>query len=98
MSLLEIFVKATSPAVPPKVPIRGSYQEKLKQLHQEKNPDQKIYLNQKLPFINAKTIRVPIMEAYPEELQQAPQAKKRIKNYNQAKVQQLHPEKGNLGK
>ena len=38
------------------------------------------------------------MEAYPEELEQAPQAKKRIKNYNQAKVQQLHPEKRNLGK
>ena len=33
--LADIFVKATSPAVPPKVPVRGSYQEKIQLVNQE---------------------------------------------------------------
>ena len=37
ISLLEILGKATSPAVPPKVPIRGSYQEKSNSFTKKKN-------------------------------------------------------------
>ena len=67
--LAEIFGKATYPSVPPRVPVRGAYQEKLQQVKQEetqiKNSSQS-----KRPFTNAEPPRFPIVETYSGELQQ----------------------------
>ena len=49
--------------------------------------------SQSNPFINVEPLRVPIVEAYSEELQPVHQAKN-----NQAKIQQLHQKRGNLPK
>ena len=35
ISLAEIFGKSTSPAVPPRVPVRGAFQEKIQQVNKE---------------------------------------------------------------
>ena len=43
ISLADIFGKSTSPAVPTRVPVRGEYQEKLQQLHQEENQIKNLY-------------------------------------------------------
>ena len=73
------------PAVPPRVPVRGSYQEKIQHLNQEIN--QMKNSPQSKPFANVEHTRVPIVETYPGELQQAQPAKKLINNSNQAKTQ-----------
>ena len=50
ISLAEIFIKATPPVVPPRVPVRGSYQEKLHQVNQERNQMKNVSLSN--PFTN----------------------------------------------
>ena len=37
ISLENIFIKLTSPAVPPRVPLEGAYPDKLQQVNQEEN-------------------------------------------------------------
>ena len=45
------------------------------------------------PFTNAEPMRLTIVYAQPEEIQQV-HPEKTIKNSNQEKIQQLHQEKG----
>ena len=82
-SLSEIFRKATPPAVPPRVQVRGAYQEKLQHVNQERYEMKNA--SQSKPFINAEPLRLPIVEAYPEEIQQAHLAKK-LKFSNKQKL------------
>ena len=60
----EIFRGATPPEVPPRVPVRGAYQEKLQQVKQE--IIQMKSVSQSDPFNNVEPMRVPIIETYPE--------------------------------
>ena len=74
-TLAEIFRKANPPAVPPRVPVREVDQKKLQEVNQEGT--QMKWAPQSKPFGNAESLRVPIVEAYPDELQPVNQAKKR---------------------
>ena len=49
--------------------------------------------SQSNPFNNSEPLRVPILEVYPEELHPMHPAKK-VEIFSQAKIQQLHQEKG----
>ena len=62
-SLAKIFIKSTPPEVPPRVPVRGAYQEKLQQVNQERT--QMKNASQSNPFTNEEPLRVPIVEANP---------------------------------
>ena len=97
MSLLEIFLKATSPAVPPKVPIRGSYQEKLKQLHQEENPDQK-FISIKATIHQCKNYEGTYHGGIPKVTPTGAPSKKRIKKFQPSKSSAVAPRKEKLGK
>ena len=66
-TLAEIFSKSIPPTITLRVPARDVVQEKPKELNQEivqlKNA------SKEKPPTNAELLRVPIVEAYPEELQ-----------------------------
>ena len=66
-TLAEIFRNASPPAVPLRVPVREGFQEKLKEVNQER-PQIKI-ASQSKPVTDKEPLSVPIVEAYPEELQ-----------------------------
>ena len=62
MSSIYAYIQKSNPsAVPPRVPVRGSFQDKLKQVNQERT-QMKIAF-QSNPFANEKPMRVPIVEA-----------------------------------
>ena len=67
VNLEEIFRKATTPAVPSRVPFRGAYQEKLQQVNQERT--QMKISSQSKPFNHADPLMVPNVETYTKELQ-----------------------------
>ena len=75
--LTEIFEK-NSPAVPPRVPIKKAYPDKIQQVNQEKDPIKKSYQLER-PINHSEPLRVPIDKLYPEDLKQA---KKTIKTFN----------------
>ena len=85
--------KANPLEVPPRVPFRGEYQEKLHQVNQEIN--QTKIAPQSKPFTHVEPLRVPIVESFPEEIQPVHPAKNLIKIFTQTKIQQLHQEKEN---
>ena len=63
--LSDIFGKATSPSVPPRVPIKEAYPEKLRHMNQEENQGKK-YHQVKCPITHAEA-SMPIDKAYPEK-------------------------------
>ena len=66
-TLEEIFRKANSPAVPPRVPVKEVGQKKLQEVKQERT--QMKIAPQSKPFTNAEPMKLTIVEAYPDELQ-----------------------------
>ena len=66
-TLAEIFRKANPPAVPPRMPVREVGQKKLQEVSQEGTHMKSA--PQSNSSINAEPLRVPILEAYPDELQ-----------------------------
>ena len=75
-TLAEIFRKATPPAVPLRVTVREVGQKKLQEVNQEGTQMKRA--PQSNPFTNVEPLRVPIVEAYPDELQPLNQAKRPI--------------------
>ena len=76
MTLAEIFRKANPPAVTPKVTPREVVQKKLQEVNQEGT--QMKSAPQSNLFTNAESLRVSIVEAYPNELQPVHPAKNSI--------------------
>ena len=74
-TLADIFRKEKTPAVPPRVPVREVGQKKLQEMNQEGTQMKRT--PQSNPITNAEPLRVPIVEAYLDELQPVNQAKKR---------------------
>ena len=74
-TLADIFRKANPPEVPPRVPVREVGQKKLQEVNQEGTQMERA--PQSKPITNGEPMRVPIIEACPDELQPVNQAKKR---------------------
>ena len=72
----EIFIKANPPAVTPRVPVREVSHKKLQEVNQEGTQMKRA--PQSKPIKNTEPLRVPILEAYPDEPQPVNQAKKRF--------------------
>ena len=72
-TLTDIFRKAKTPAVPPRVPVREVGQSNLQGMNQEETQIKKTPKSN--PFTNAEPLRVTIVGAYPDELQLVNQAK-----------------------
>ena len=70
-TLAEIFRKEKPPTVPPRVLVREGGKKKLQEVNQEGT--QMKSAPQSNPFINAEPLRVPIVEAYADELQRVNQ-------------------------
>ena len=75
-TLGDLFRKEKTPIVPPRVPVREEGQKELKERNQ-KGTQMKKTLQSK-PTTNAEPLRVPIVEAYLDELQPVNQAKNPI--------------------
>ena len=73
-TIAEIFRKANPPAVPPRVPVREVGQKKLQEVNQGGTQMKRTPKSNKVT--NTEPLRVPIVGAYPDELQPVNQAKK----------------------
>ena len=72
-TLSHIFRKANPPSVPPRVSVREVCQKKLQEVNQEGTQMKRA--PQSKPITNAEHPRVPIVYAYPDELQPVNQVK-----------------------
>ena len=62
-ALVDVLRKSIPPAVPPRVPVKGYIQEKLKKVNQERAQIKS--KSQSETVTNLEPLRVPIVEAYP---------------------------------
>ena len=74
-TLANIFKKANTPTVPPRVPVREVGKNKLQEMNQEGTQMKRTLKSN--PVTNAEPLRVTIVEVYPYELQSVNQEKKR---------------------
>ena len=83
-NLEKIFIESNPPSVPPRVPVREVGQKKPQEVIHKVTQTKSA--SQSNPFINAKYLRVPIVEAYPYELQPVNPAKKTFFSQSGARI------------